>query len=128
MEHAEPVVTLDTNIVIDTDESVDDGLGDSDGDWFCVRTDPFPCPGEGCSFVADYMTAAHLIVVWPRLDDPALLGAANNARAVGRNPRVIQYREDFGKAIPWDQWAQSGQRVHGRMDRPDGWEKKPWKI
>ena len=21
--------------------------------WFCLRTRPFPCPAEGCSFVAD---------------------------------------------------------------------------
>ncbi len=119
-----PVITAPPSV--ETDEAVDDGL--TGEDWFCVRTDPFPCPGEGCSFVATFMTAAHLIVVWPRADDPALLGAANNAREVGRNPSVVKYREEFGKAIPWDQWAQSGQHVHGRIDRPDGWEERPWRI
>src|SRR5205807_2155510 len=29
--------------------------------WFCVSTDPFPCPASGCSFVAVFMTAAHLV-------------------------------------------------------------------
>ena len=32
--------------------------------WYCVRTDPFLCPANGCTFVADFMTAAHLVLVW----------------------------------------------------------------
>ena len=32
--------------------------------WFCVSTDPFPCPAPGCLFVAEFMTAAHLVLVW----------------------------------------------------------------
>src|SRR5581483_12331196 len=40
----------------------DDG-GDHAG-WWCVRTDPFPCPASGCTFIAEFMTAAHLILVW----------------------------------------------------------------
>ena len=74
------------------------------------------------------MTAAHLIVVWPREDDPALLGAANNAKAVGRNPRVIRYKDDMGHAVAFDAWADMGHPVHGRRDRPDGWEERPWRI
>ena len=41
----------------------DDDSGEHEG-WFCVRTEPFPCPAAGCTFVADFMTAAHLILVW----------------------------------------------------------------
>ena len=69
--------------------------GDHDG-WFCVRTDPFPCPASGCTFVAEFMTAAHLVLVWEELDDPNLLRHAARARDVGRNPRVVGYRADFG--------------------------------
>ena len=29
-----------------TDDSQDDHAG-----WFCVATDPFPCPADGCPFV-----------------------------------------------------------------------------
>jgi hypothetical protein len=118
-----PSVEQDTRTVTRDD----DGRG-FDESWFCVQTDPFPCPGEGCDFVATFMTASHLIIVWPRGDDPALLGAAANAREVGRNPRIVNYREEFGKALAWDAWCQMGQHVHGTRDRPDGWEKRPWKI
>ena len=37
--------------VEDEDLWEDDGSGDYQG-WYCVRTDPFPCPAEGCTFVA----------------------------------------------------------------------------
>ena len=52
--------------------------GDHDG-WFCVRTDPFPCPAPGCSFVAVFMTAAHLVLVWQERDDPNLHRHAQRA-------------------------------------------------
>ena len=68
--------------------------GDDDGDhsgWFCVRTNPFPCPADGCSFVADFMTAAHLVLVWEERDDPNLLWHAQRAKEVGRNPRIVGY-------------------------------------
>ena len=35
---------------------VDEGGDDYEG-WFCVSTDPFPCPAFGCAFVAEFMTA-----------------------------------------------------------------------
>ena len=60
--------------------------------WYCVRTDPFPCPAAGCTFVADYMTAAHLVLVWEERDDPNLLWHAQRAKEVGRNPRVVVVR------------------------------------
>ena len=47
------------------DDGSDDYLG-----WYCVRTDPFPCPAPGCTFVAGHMTAAHLVLVWEERDDP----------------------------------------------------------
>ena len=68
----------------------DDADADHAG-WFCVSTDPFPCPAAGCDFVAEYMTAAHLILVWEERDDPNLLRHAERAKQVGRNPRVVTY-------------------------------------
>ena len=63
------------------DDGSDDYLG-----WYCVRTDPFPCPAAGCTFVAGHMTAAHLVLVWEERDDPNLLWHAQRAMEVGRNP------------------------------------------
>ena len=60
-----------------TDDSDSDHAG-----WYCVSTDPFPCPAPGCDFVAEYMTAAHLILVWQERDDPNLLRHAQRAKEV----------------------------------------------
>jgi len=92
-------------------ERVDD-LAD-DGDWWCIRTDPWPCRAEGCDFVATHMTAAHRIVCWAEGDDLGMLRYAEHARAVGRNPRVERYREELGPAISFDQWVATGHLVHG---------------
>jgi hypothetical protein len=87
---------------------------DSDGDgWFCVRTDPFPCPANGCSYVADFMTAAHLILTWQSQDDPNLLKHAARARDVGRNPRIVGYRDDYGPSASYYAWIAAGRPVHG---------------
>ncbi len=61
-----------------------------------MQTDPFPCPADGCSFVAVFMTAAHLVLVWEERDDPNLLWHAQRAKEVGRNPRVVSYELSFG--------------------------------
>ena len=68
----------------------EDGDQDHAG-WFCVSTAPFPCPAAGCDFVAEFMTAAHLILVWEERDDPNLLRHAGRAKQVGRNPHVVTY-------------------------------------
>ena len=89
-----------------------DGEGDRAG-WYCVRTDPFPCPAAGCTFVADFMTAAHLILVWEVRDDPNLLRHAQRAKEVGRNPRVVTYEPDYGPSASYYAWEASGRPVHG---------------
>lgn len=94
--------------VLWTDDSGDDYTG-----WFCVGTDAFPCPAEGCSFVAHHMTAAHLVIVWPENDDPALLRHAAHARQVGRNPKVMEYEPGMGRACSFYQWEAAGNPVHG---------------
>ena len=89
----------------------DDSTG-RDG-WFCVRTDPFPCPANGCTYVADFMTAAHLILVWQEQDDPNLLRHAAKARDVGRNPRIVGYQANFGPSASYYAWIAAGRPVHG---------------
>ncbi len=91
----------------------DDGAGDGRDGWWCVRTDPFPCPASGCSYVADFMTAAHLILVWQAQDDPNLLKHAARARDVGRNPRIVGYRDDYGPSASYYAWIAAGRPVHG---------------
>jgi hypothetical protein len=81
--------------------------------WFCVRTNPFPCPANGCAFVADYMTAAHLILVWELSDDPNLLWHAQRAMEVGRNPRIVAYEAGFGPSASYYAWEAAGRPVHG---------------
>lgn len=91
---------------------LDDGAF-GDGDWFCVRTDPFPCPADGCAYVATFMTAAHLILVWEAQDDPNLLKHAARARDVGRNPRIVGYEPDYGPSASYYAWIAAGRPVHG---------------
>ena len=91
-------------------------VGDPDAEhegWFCVSTDPFPCPARGCGFVARFMTAAHLVLVWERRDDPNLLQHAARAREVGRNPHVTAYEPTFGPSASYYAWEAAGRPVHG---------------
>ena len=81
--------------------------------WFCVGTDPFPCPADGCSFIAIFMTAAHLILVWQERDDPNLLRHAQRAKQVGRNPHVVSYEPAFGPSASYYAWEAAGRPVHG---------------
>jgi hypothetical protein len=90
----------------------DEGSGDHAG-WFCVSTDAFPCPAAGCPFVAEFMTAAHLILVWEERDDPNLLRHAGRAKEVGRNPHVVEYRPEFGPSASYYAWEAAGRPVHG---------------
>jgi hypothetical protein len=91
---------------------IDEG-GDDHAGWFCVATDAFPCPAAGCDFVAEYMTAAHLVLVWQERDDPNLLRHANRAQQVGRNPRIVEYRLEFGPSASYYAWEAAGRPVHG---------------
>jgi hypothetical protein len=104
--------------LVEGTEPVEDAeLWTEDGDehegWFCVRTDPFPCPAPGCSFVAEFMTAAHLVLVWEERDDPNLLRHAQRAKEVGRNPRVVAYEKAFGPSASYYAWEAAGRPVHG---------------
>jgi hypothetical protein len=87
--------------------------GEDHAGWFCVATDPFPCPAAGCTFVANYMTAVHLILVWEHRDDPNLLRHAQRAKEVGRKPRVVEYRPEYGPSASYYAWEAAGRPVHG---------------
>ena len=81
--------------------------------WFCVATDAFPCPAADCTFVALFMTAVHLILVWEVRDDPNLLRHAQRAKEVGRNPHVIEYKLELGPSASYYAWEAAGRPVHG---------------
>ncbi len=115
MEPPEPRrgnIVFDEELLADEEELWADDAGDHTG-WFCVRTDPFPCPAAGCTFVADYMTAAHLILVWQERDDPNLLWHAQRAKEAGRNPRIVAYERGFGPSASYYAWEAAGRPVHG---------------
>jgi len=97
-------------------EDVEVWTGDAEDDhagWVCVATDPFPCPADGCTFVANFMTAVHLVLVWEQRDDPNLLRHAQRAKEVGRNPRLLEYRLEFGPSASYYAWEAAGRPVHG---------------
>jgi hypothetical protein len=106
-------VTVYEETLVQEEELVLDDDSADHGGWFCVRTDPFPCPANGCSFIADFMTAAHLILVWEQQDDPNLLKHAARALDVGRNPRIVGYRSDYGPSASYYAWIAAGRPVHG---------------
>ena len=103
---------LDVELELEEELWTDDSEEDHAG-WFCVATDPFPCPADDCSFVAMFMTAVHLILVWERSDDPNLLRHAQRAKEVGRNPRVVTYEPSFGPSASYYAWEAAGRPVHG---------------
>jgi hypothetical protein len=106
------VVVEEPRLEADEELWQEPGAGDHDG-WYCVRTDPFPCPAPGCSFVAEFMTAAHLILVWQAKDDPNLLDIAQKAQQVGRSPRIVPYEPAFGPSASYYAWEAAGRPVHG---------------
>lgn len=100
-----------------TEHGVELDAGDIVGDddlegWWCLATAPFPCPASGCEFVADYVTAAHVIVVWPEKDDPTLLEIAAIAHRKGRDPRPVEYQASMGPCVAFAQWEALGRPVH----------------
>jgi hypothetical protein len=108
---APPLPDLEDEEVIEEELWVDESGEDYSG-WYCVRTDPWGCPAVGCEFVANFLTAAHLVIVWPERDDPSLLRHAAAARDVGRNPRPDVYEPAFGPACSYYQWEAAGHPVH----------------
>jgi hypothetical protein len=106
------VLLEDEGLAVDEQLWREDDDGDHIG-WQCVATDPFPCPAAGCEFVAKFMTAAHLVLVWQERDDPNLLWHAERAKEAGRNPRIVEYQPSFGPSASYYAWEAAGRPVHG---------------
>jgi hypothetical protein len=106
-------VSVDEPDLVEDEELWQDDDGGDHAGWWCVRTDPFPCPAAGCVFVAEFMTAAHLVLVWEERDDPNLLWHAQRAKEVGRNPRIVAYEPSFGASASYYAWEAAGRPVHG---------------
>ena len=106
-------ITLEDVDLAEEEQLWTDDTGADHAGWFCVATDPFPCPAPGCTFVAEFMTAAHPILVWQERDDPNLLRHAQRAKEVGRNPRVVSYEPSFGPNASYYLWEAAGRPVHG---------------
>jgi hypothetical protein len=78
----------------------DEGNSDYVG-MFCIQTVPYTCsctPGKTWIF-------AHLdkkIVVWSEKDDDNMLKIASEFKRGNFDPKIIEYKVIFGKAIHWD--------------------------
>ena len=112
MAEIEPGQVLLEDVAVD-EEIWREDTGEDHAGWFCIATEPFPCPAPGCSFVATFMTAAHLVLVWEERDDPNLLRHAGRAKEVGRNPHVVSYEPSFGPSASYYAWEAAGRPVHG---------------
>jgi hypothetical protein len=115
MEGRDPApgrLVLEDEELFEQHELWDEGEEEHAG-WWCVATSPFPCPAPGCEFVAEFMTAAHLVLVWEERDDPNLLRHAARAREVLRDPHVVAYVPSFGASLSYYLWEASGRPVHG---------------
>ena len=100
--------TVDTDQVVWSEEEIEsfEGVDTSDGEWYAIRTDPWPCPA--CGAVFEYVTGAHLVLVAPTRDD--LLEIAAQCQKIGRNARIVAY-EDSLPAISIFQWRALGRPV-----------------
>ena len=96
--------------VVWSDEEIEEfeGTDTGDGDWYAIRTDPWPCPA--CGAVFEYVTGAHYVIVAPERDD--LLQIAAKCQQVGRNPKIVMY-DDVLPTMTLFQWHAQGRPVHG---------------
>ncbi len=99
---AEQIIWDDEEIAEHSGEDIDDG------DWFAIRTDPWPCPACGQEF--EYVTGAHFVIVTPSADD--LIAIAQRCKEVGRNPRIVPYEDDL-PTMTLFAWHAHGRPVHG---------------
>jgi hypothetical protein len=97
-------------VIVWDDEEIEEfeGADTDEGDWYAIRTDPWPCPA--CGEVFSYVTGAHFVIVTPSKDD--LLAIAARCQQVGRNPKIVLY-EDTLPTMTLFQWHAQGRPVHG---------------
>jgi hypothetical protein len=103
-------ITLPGSPVVWDEEEIEEfeGVDPGDGDWYAIRTDPWPCPA--CQVEFEYVTGAHHVIVAPERDD--LLGIAAACMKVNRNPRIVRYEDDL-PCMTLFQWQALGRPVHG---------------
>ena len=104
------VIPTETDQAVWSEEEIEEfeGLDTSEGDWYGIRTDPWPCPT--CGAVFEWVTGAHFVIVAPDKDDLLLIAA--KCKEIGRNPRILAY-DDVLPAMSIFQWQALGRPVHG---------------
>ena len=99
-----------TDQTVWTEEEIEEfeGVDTGDGEWYAIRTDPWPCPA--CGEVFAWVTGAHFVIVAPERDD--LLQVAAACMKIGRNARIVAYDDEL-PAMSIFQWRALGRPVHG---------------
>ena len=93
-----------------TEEEIASREGDdiSEGEWYGIKTDPWPCPA--CGEVFEWVTGAHFVIVADQKDD--LLMIAAKCKEIGRNPKIQRYDGELPVLTIWN-WRALGMPVHG---------------
>jgi hypothetical protein len=103
------VITPSSPVVWDEEEIESfEGVDGDDGEWYAIRTDPWPCPA--CQVEFEYVTGAHHVIVAPERDD--LLQIAAACQKVKRNARIVHYDDNL-PCMTLFQWQALGRPVHG---------------
>jgi len=77
----------------------DEGSVDYDG-YYCIQTVPHRCncsPNRPWTFVH----YDKKVVIWEEKDDDAILDVAREFKNHNYDPKIIEYKPIFGKAIEW---------------------------
>ena len=73
---------------------------------------PVSLSGGGVDFVALFMTAVHLILVWEERDDPNLLRHAQRQKSGGASGRRLRGVIRSQRVVHYA-WEAAGRPVHG---------------
>ena len=108
-------ILMPADQVIWTDEEIAEHLEEDpdEGDWYAIKTDPWPCPA--CSESFEWVTGAHFVIVTPTADD--LLAIAQRCKEVGRNPKIVPYTDTL-PTMSLFAWHAHGRPVHGMKKHP----------
>ena len=108
--------------VVWSDEEIEEfeGSDTGDGDWYAIRTDPWPCPACGAEF--EYVDRRALRDRGAR-SATTCWRSRRSCQQVGRNPKIVLY-DDVLPTMTLFQWHAQGRPVHGikassrTFDRP----------
>ena len=104
------VLPTETDQTVWSEEEIEEfeGVDTSEGEWYGIRTDPWPCPT--CGAVFEWVTGAHFVIVAPDKDDLLLIAA--KCKEIGRNPKIVRYDDNLPVLTIWN-WRALGMPVHG---------------